>query len=204
MQLNDIATAPRTLLLEQIGRFTTNELRGMVANHEVDLDARLADRSVILTIPGKVEHMNGTPGPAHQLNGSGLLPVKQKPRRAVRGGDALQVAIVTAISKGATSRGDIERATGATRHQATNVLNKLRERRSVFMEGDRRFARYGLTQRDAVAAHQHAIAAAGETPPRRRRAPPGPVAKAAARKLRTPRARRARKGGRAKARASSS
>lgn len=243
MQLIDIATAPRTTLLAELEMLSTNELRGIVANHE-------ADRKVVLTVApsdllrgdvhvppglpnvrieqlvasgwtresaelevariyGRAEPMKGTPGPAHlngkghahDANGAPLEPVvhrdtkPQKRRRLHSSTTAFEAKVLDAIHNGARSRGEIQSATGASRSQAATSLRSLRRRRSVFMAGTRRFARYALSASDALRAHEKAVA--GENGPKR----PG-VKRTKSKGPGVKKARSKSKGGRASSRAS--
>jgi hypothetical protein len=83
-----------------------------------------------------------------------------------------EAKVKTAIKAGHYSMGSIMQHSGLTKGQVTTAMNRLRDRKDVFMAGQKRLARYAFTQQEADRQHQIAKNAPAAPAPRRTRSQP--------------------------------
>lgn len=83
-----------------------------------------------------------------------------------------EAKVKAAIKAGHYSMGSIMQHSGLTKGQVTTAMNRLRDRKEVFMAGQKRLARYASTQQEADRQHQIAKNTPAAPAPRRTRSQP--------------------------------
>jgi len=79
-------------------------------------------------------------------------PAKRKPKRTpsrVTSNVDTEALVLAELNGGGRSSSEIAQATGAKKSAVARTIKKLKDDGKIFQGGERRFARYGLTQKTA-------------------------------------------------------